>query len=473
MSTNHHTPHAFGFGLTSAELERPHGELDAAVDLVITTGSGASTTLTAQANSGQKNLTVASGAGFANGDAFWIGDSGGTFESGSIASGGGTGTLVAVANLLNTYAIGKPVSKSPIELVDARAGAATLGARLNALGTKATAAVRTTTDLVATTTFIPATTDQHLNSVAFDGRTVLTGSYPGGQILRSNDLGLSFDKVGQVNASVDDVFFLKAAGPGLFYAGCSMTGTAAALFRSVDGGLSWHMIFQAASTAEASEGLSIEAGHGKVILIGSANQVAGGGAKIWRSVDGGISWSNVSSTEAGKITIRQIRHIVDQVYIATVRGSSPNEVKIFRSINAGATFASVQTISGDEVWTALGMPNSVSLLGMNSGKIYRSTDGGASYAQIVDLSSGGGGSTVFGLTRAGNTVLAFVNQDANTFSKVYASGDEGLTWIEVGTLNAAYHYHEPAALDWRTIVLAGSNNTPGSAGRISRAAWYG
>lgn len=135
MTTNSHTPIPFGAPATAAALEAPLGQLDAAITSVIATGSGASTTLTAQATAGQKNMVVADRANWAVGDVFWIGPSGGTNESGSIASGtgAGAGTLVAVANLVNTYPSGTPVSKSPIELVNARAGSTTLGARLTLL----------------------------------------------------------------------------------------------------------------------------------------------------------------------------------------------------------------------------------------------------------------------------------------------------------------------------------------------------
>jgi hypothetical protein len=130
MSTNSHTPLPFGGPLTSAAMEAPLGQLDAAIAQVITTGSGASTTLTAQANAGQASLTVASSAGFVPGDPIYIG-TGATFESRIVNTvpGGGV-TITVTVNLTNTYAIGKPVSKSPVEIVAARAGSTTLGGRL-------------------------------------------------------------------------------------------------------------------------------------------------------------------------------------------------------------------------------------------------------------------------------------------------------------------------------------------------------
>lgn len=135
MTTDHHTPHPFGTQLTSAKVNLPLGQLDAAISSVEIMGSGISTTLTAQANSGQKNMVVAARDGWNVNDVFYIGFAGGTAESGVIASGtgGGAGTLVAVANLANTYLIGTPIVRSSAEIVAARAGYATLAGRLSGL----------------------------------------------------------------------------------------------------------------------------------------------------------------------------------------------------------------------------------------------------------------------------------------------------------------------------------------------------
>lgn len=129
MSTNNHTPYPFGGPLTSAAMEAPLGQLDAAIASVIATGSGTSTTLTAQALAGQASLTVASSAGFAVGDPIYVG-TGATFESRIVATVPNATTITVTVNLTNTYAIGQPVSKSPVEIVDARGGFTSLGGRI-------------------------------------------------------------------------------------------------------------------------------------------------------------------------------------------------------------------------------------------------------------------------------------------------------------------------------------------------------
>lgn len=133
MSTVHHAPHAFNAPLTSAEVNRPLGELDSAIAQVIATGSGASTTLTAQATAGTSGpFTVASTTSLLVGDTVFFGDPGGASESRVINTVPSGTTFTTTAVLTNTYAIGKPVSKSPIEIADARQGYSTLKANLAA-----------------------------------------------------------------------------------------------------------------------------------------------------------------------------------------------------------------------------------------------------------------------------------------------------------------------------------------------------
>jgi Pectate lyase superfamily protein len=128
MTTVHHVPHGYHADLTSAEINRPLSELDAAIETVIATGSGTATTLTASAGAGQASLTVASSAGFAVNDPIYVGNSA-PVDSRIIATVSGM-TITVTLNLANTYAIGTAVSKSPVELVMARGTFGTLGERI-------------------------------------------------------------------------------------------------------------------------------------------------------------------------------------------------------------------------------------------------------------------------------------------------------------------------------------------------------
>lgn len=319
--------------------------------------------------------------------------------------------------------------------------------------------------------------DPHLNSLAYDGFTLVTGTFPGGDIWISQDRGLTFDLIGPPggDADVDDIAYLKAARPGVFYAGCSNSGGPSKLYRSTDGGATWSLAFTVPTAPEATEGLVVECS-GKKVLIGSY-RASGSSADIWLSTDDGSTFTKVANTWSGTNHImRQLRRVSANNYIATVYGSSPNQMEIWHSSDGGVTWASAQTIASTDCYSALALPGGRVLLGTHpSGIIYRnpSSGGVSAFEPVANFGAGPEQSQVFGLTRVGVTVLAFVSRGDGT-SKVYASDDLFDTWTEVADLDPTYHYHEPLMVDWRTIVAPASHNSGiPNRGAMFRMAWYG
>jgi len=426
-----------------------------------------SSTLAGAIAAGATSLTVASAASFSTEGTFRIlvdseimlvtGVAGATFTvergaegtSAAAHSAGATVTQVLTAGALNT-------------------------ALYEDVRIKTAAAVHKSGDLVPVLAQTVALTDTHLNSIAFDGHTLITGTYPGGAVWVSNDRGLTWASVGQPNsdASVDDIAFVKAIRPGVFYAGCSNSGGPSKLYKSTDSGATWSLVYTAPGAADATEGFSVE-GIGRLVLIGSFNNTAAGAAKIYKSSDGGSTFAQVSATGAGRTTIRQIRHVYENIYIAGVYGATPNQLDLYRSSDVGSTWTSVQSIASTDAYTCLALPNGTVLLGTHpSGKVYRSTDYAQTFTEVADLGLGPGQSQVFGLTQVGQTTLAFVNRNTSAEVKVYASDDAFDTWVEVAELDNDYHYHEPVLVDWRTIIAPAAHNS-GGRGAIFRMTWYG
>lgn len=144
MTQTYHSPHVLGFDLTTTELERPLGELDAALGreadaraaadaTIAVTGSGATTTLDGSAASGQKVIPLASTTGITPGESFFLTD-GTNSESGIVATVSAGVSVTAIGNLAATYAAGAVFSLSSAELALARGGYRSLGERLTALG---------------------------------------------------------------------------------------------------------------------------------------------------------------------------------------------------------------------------------------------------------------------------------------------------------------------------------------------------
>lgn len=132
MTTDRHTPLPFGGPLTSAAMNAPLGQLDAAIGLLSTAGSGGwYSQLDGTAASGQKVIPVTSTP---NADAVglnvFIGPPSGTHEEGVIASISAGVSVTLATNLTSTYSAGAPISATPAEVADARGGYATLGEKV-------------------------------------------------------------------------------------------------------------------------------------------------------------------------------------------------------------------------------------------------------------------------------------------------------------------------------------------------------
>lgn len=132
MTTAYHDPIAFGASAHPDTLNPPLGQLDAAIALAITSGSGWSTTLDGTANAGQKVVPVTTTTGAVAGQVVWFRSTGGTTEPAArtIASVSAGVSITLNENLTNTYSAGTLISASPAELVDARGWASSLGGRV-------------------------------------------------------------------------------------------------------------------------------------------------------------------------------------------------------------------------------------------------------------------------------------------------------------------------------------------------------
>ncbi len=217
-------------------------------------------------------------------------------------------------------------------------------------------------------------------------------------------------------------------------------------------------------------------GAGGGVLIAGTGNTSAGDAKILRSVDLGETWTQVSATDSGKRTIRTICHVAGDIWIASAYGASPNEVKIYRSTDNGVNWTAVQTIASTDVYCALPLGDGRVLLGTHpNAVVYLSLDSGATFAQVSALPADVGQSQVVGFTLIGQYVLAWVQQAGVTAVFASLASDNGRNWTKVGQPPTPYwHYHNPIALDDRTIVgIASGAVGAAHASRADRFIWNG
>jgi photosystem II stability/assembly factor-like uncharacterized protein len=238
--------------------------------------------------------------------------------------------------------------------------------------------------------------------------------------------------------------------PLTFYFGA----TGGGVWRTQDGGSNWENLSDkffktgsvgAIAVAESDPNV-IVAGMGEAPIRGNLSS----GDGIWRSVDGGVSWTNVGLKDAGQVArVRIDPRDPDRFYVA-VQGHAwgPNPTRgIYRTLDGGKTWKRVLAVNDSTGACDLAMdPNNPRILyaafwqvvrrpwelvsgGKGSG-LWRSIDGGESWKEIREgLPEGILGKITVSASPQPGRVWALV--EAAKGGGLYRSDDRGDKWTEV------------------------------------------
>ncbi len=151
-----------------------------------------------------------------------------------------------------------------------------------------------------------------------------------------------------------------------------LAGTNTGVWRSTDAAANWTLI-------QAGDFRSVE------LKPGDPNTVYAGDGDIWRSLDGGQSFSLVQSTTHSACNLAVTPANPDYVYAYCLQGGH----SIRRSTNSGATFTNLGGVSGLSTfgwWTsAFGVsPTDENVLFVGGVDLHRSTNGGSSWTKVSD-----------------------------------------------------------------------------------------
>ncbi len=159
-----------------------------------------------------------------------------------------------------------------------------------------------------------------------------------------------------------------------------------------------------------------------IIFIGTGDRDHGDapGAGVWKSTDGGFSFqpSNAGMTTAtvGKM----IMHPIDNMKLLAATSSG-----IFRTVNGGVSWTNVSTGNFKDIVLKPDDPNIV--YATRSGNFYRSTNNGQSFTQITNglpTSSRG----AIAVSPANPSVVYFIITNDDSFKGLYQSIDSGLSF---------------------------------------------
>jgi PKD repeat protein len=254
-------------------------------------------------------------------------------------------------------------------------------------------------------------------------------------------------------------------------------------WRSTDGGATWT---NQTATSGADAGWSARALHSSVVLPDGSIVIMGGRDDdsftndTWRSTDGGATWTNQTATSGADAgwsarTLHSSVALPDGSIVlmgGQIFGDGPRN-DVWRSTDGGATWTQLP----DAGWTArvghtsVALPDGSIVLmgGMDDGvgfrnDTWRSTDGGAHWTNITqqgpgDLWSARDQHTSFAMPDGSIVLMGGLDDNWNLLNDMWRSTDGGTTWTRVtGAAGWTERVgHTSVALPDGSIVIMGGN----------------
>jgi hypothetical protein len=204
-------------------------------------------------------------------------------------------------------------------------------------------------------------------------------------------------------------------------------GTDGGVFKSTTGGTSWSLV-NSSLTAVSATSLAIDP-------TNSQNVYAGAAAGVFKSTNGGTSWSSVNNglTDSNGNTLRVTSLAIDptnsQNVYAGANGSYGIAAGVFKSTNGGTSWSAVNNGLIDSNSKVLHV-TSLAIDPTNSQNVYAGMNGGDGTTRGVFKSTNGGSSWSAvnnGLTEINNYLIStYIVIDPTNSQNIYAGTDEGV-----------------------------------------------
>lgn len=233
-----------------------------------------------------------------------------------------------------------------------------------------------------------------INGIAYDPTNPTTFYVTGAQggVWKTTDNGVNFTPLGDKwEVMAASAVAVHPTNPNVVFVG---TGDYAGsrpycmgIMKSTDGGATWTNYGRAQFGTRAIERILIDPVNPQIVLV-TTGRGSGGNGFVWRSTDGGVTWSSVINTAASYSDMSVgVPSGGGTRYIYTVGGDSAGG-KIWRSANQGATWTQLTSpVSGNQsgmcIQASKTDPNTVYLLCPSSRLIFKSTNAGSTWTDTT------------------------------------------------------------------------------------------
>ncbi|MFN8353500.1 MAG: oxidoreductase [Spirosomataceae bacterium] len=252
---------------------------------------------------------------------------------------------------------------------------------------------------------------------------------------------------------------------------CWVSGTKGSFLKTTDGGVHWQL--DSVRGAHSLDFRDIHAFDSKTALVMSAGEAEKGGARIYKTVDGGTSWNLVFET-LRKGVFFDAMDFWDEQNGIVFSDSIDGKLFILTTSDGGESWQEVSpgrlpaAITGEGGFAASGSCLVVEgkqnvWIGTTAGRVYYSKDRGKSWSITETPIKAGKTSGIFGLRfKNSQTGFAVGGDYQNVFEEspnVLITTDGGRNWSMASTTNPVGLKEAVVFLDATTIVAVGPSGT--------------
>ncbi|HXG90665.1 MAG TPA: hypothetical protein VNJ02_20285 [Vicinamibacterales bacterium] len=280
--------------------------------------------------------------------------------------------------------------------------------------------------------------------------------------------GLQFRNIGpaSMGGRVDDLAVLES-NPAVFYVGTATGG----LWKTMNNGTTWEVLFDDLDDAVSIGDIAMAPNDANLVWVGTGennNRQSGSwGNGVYKSTDGGQTFKHMGlrdSKHIARIIVDPIDHQV--VYVAALGSlwGAGKERGIFKSTDGGVTWSNVLFVNDDTGATELvqdRLNNNVlyaatyqrrrATWGFSGGgpgsAMHKSSDGGRTWTKLTNgIPAGPLGRIGIDVYRA-NPNIVYARIEHATESGTYRSDDAGLSWRKMSATNPRPMYFSQVRID--------------------------